>query len=228
MITHWKDVVITLDYQTSFRPDGYRARGWLVLLATCLLLVAQLTFAANATRIAVLYPESGSRVSQLYASIILGMQDSGVSIQSRELTADVSADDIRQWLHDQGSKAVILLGKQGLKFSQQLEVSIPVITGAHVSVQEDRSAVTLAADPQQLLRLLKQLKPGIRRVHVIYNKTNSGWLIAQAQRAAKQSGIKLNAIESDSMLASGQALKQVINQAEAGHDAIWLPRPDQP
>ena len=170
-----------------------------------------------------LYPESGSRVSQLYKSIILGMQNNGVSIQSRKLTANASADDIQQWLNDQGSKAVILLGKQGQEFSRQLDVAIPVVTGAHVGVQADRSAVTLAADPQQLLRLLKQLKPDIRRVHVIYNKANSGWLIAKARRAAKKSRIRLNAIEADSMLASGQALKQVINQAEASRDAIWLP-----
>ncbi len=223
MITHWRGVVISLDCQRNFRQNSPRVPGWHSLLAIGLLLAAQFTFAANSARIAVLYPESSGHIKQLYANIILGMQEHGSNIQSRELNADSAADDIRQWLENQGSKAVILLGKRGQQFSQQLDVTIPVVTGAHVSVQAGRSAVTLAADPQQLLRLLKQLNPGTRRVHVIYNEANSGWLIAQARRAAKLAGISLNAIQTDSVLASGQALKQVIDQAEARRDAIWLP-----
>ncbi len=210
-------------FQKNSKQKAYRTSGWYCLLLTCLLLVAQTAFAVHTSQIAVLYPESGSRVNKLYMSIILGMKEKGIKIQSRKLTADTSAEDIQKWLHDQGSKAVILLGKQGQKFSKQLNVTIPVVTGAHVGVQADRSAVTLAADPQQLLNLLKQLQPGIRRVYVIYNEANSGWLIKQARRAAKHAGIKLNAIEVDSVLASGQALKQVIKKAKAQRDAIWLP-----
>lgn len=222
MITRWKDVVFILLFQKRSRQNAYRTSGWYSLLVTCLLLVAQTAFAIHTSRIAVLYPESGSRVNKLYMSIILGMKEKGINIQSRKLTSDTSAEDIQKWLHDQGSKAVILLGKQGQKFSKQLDVTIPVVTGAHVGVQADRSAVTLAADPQQLLHLLKQLQPGIRRVYVIYNEANSGWLIKQARRAAKHAGINLNAIEVDSVLASGQALKQVIKKAKTQRDAIWL------
>lgn len=197
-------------------------RIWQALLLACLLLTAPCTFAGQASRIAVLYPESGSRVGQIYASIIQGMQKDGAELHEREFSVHSSVPEIEQWLDGQDFKAVVLLGKQGLQLSDKLQVAIPVITGAHVGVVADRSAVTLAADPRQLLRMLKQLKPEARRVSVIYNEARSGWLIAQARVAAKQAGVSLNAIKADSMQAAGLALKQVVNQAQAGRDAIWL------
>lgn len=194
-----------------------------MLLLACLLLSAPSAFSVQPVRIAVLYPESSSRVSQIYESIIRGMQQNGVELSSRELRRDASASDIQQWLNGQKSQAIILLGKQGLQFSEKLHVAIPVITGAHVGVKADRSAVTLAADPAQLLRMLKKLKPDIRRVNVIYNEDNSGWLIGRARIAAKRVGFRLNAVKADSIRESGLALKQIIQQAKPGLDAIWLP-----
>ena len=207
-----------MDSQARFRRVSPRSWGCVTLY---LLLQVQLTLAAD-SRIAVLYPEAKGRVAQLYATIIKGMQADGVSIQSRALSADTQNDDINKWLWEEGSQAVIMLGKQGQRFSQQLNLDIPVITGAHVSIQADRSAVTLAADPEQLLSVLKQLEPGIRRVHVIYSETNSGWLIERARRDARKKGIELNAIRADTIQASGQALRDVLESATAQGDAIWL------
>lgn len=174
------------------------------------------------TRVAVLYPESKSRVSQVYASIIRGMARDNIELHRRSFVMDSSVDDIRQWLRDEKCNAVVFLGKKGLLFSRRFRIDIPIITGAHVGVLDNRSAVTLAADPKQLLHTLQKMKPSVQRVSVIYNPENSGWLISLAQVEARKMGIHLNAVKSNSMRASGAALKQILVQAETGRDAVWL------
>lgn len=193
---------------------------WLILIA----LFAMPVSAANKPHIAVLYPESSSRVSQLYATIIKSMHlHDNIIIQSKRLSADESVDDIQQWLTVRNIKAVILLGNKGLQFSLGLSLDIPVITGAHLKVLPDHSSISLTADPEQLFSKLKSLKSDIQQVHVIYNETNTGWLIKKAKLAARKKHIKLNAIQTDSVQASGQSLKQLMQQIETEKDAIWLP-----
>jgi len=196
------------------------------LLALVLILVfnSPNLFATTAPHIAVLYPESGKRASQLYKTIIKNMQQrENVVIISRQFSVDTDAEKLQQWLRAENIQAVILLGKKGLQFSLKLNVNIPVITGAHMGVLPGRSAVTLSADPQQLFYQLKKLQPQIKTVHVIYNQANSGWIIKKAERAAKKNNLQLNAIQADSVQASAQALKALVNTLNARHDSIWLP-----
>lgn len=189
-----------------------------------LLLITSPLQAISESRIAVLYPEAGKRASQLYATIIKSMQQqNGIKIQSKIFSDNDSADNIQKWLSDEKSQLVILLGKKGLKLSSQLSPDIPLLTGAHMGMQKNQSAVSLTADPQQLFKRLKTLQPDIKTVHVIYNSANSGWLIKQAELAAERNKIKLSAIQVDNMQDSGPALKKLVQSLDARKDAIWLP-----
>lgn len=180
--------------------------------------------ASSKPRIAVLYPEAGKRASQLYSSIIRSMQKNKlVQIQTRTFTSEPNTDEIQQWLADKKVQAVILLGKKGMNFASKLTLNIPIISGAHIQVQANQSSVSLTADPQQLFKKLKKLQPAIKNIHVIYNEKNSGWLIKQAQQAARKHHIKLNAIQADNMQASGPALRHLALSLNAREDAIWLP-----
>ncbi len=197
----------------------------LLLRAACLLILITTPLQAiSEQRIAVLYPEASSRASQLYNTIIKSMkQRNNVQIHSRAFSTDDSIADIQQWLADEKSQAVVLLGKKGMQFGTKLSLNIPIISGAHMQVQPNQSSVSLNADPQQLFEKLKKLQPDIKTVHVIYNDANSGWLIKQAQAAAHKNNIILNAIQANSMQDSGQALKQLVQKLDARKDAIWLP-----
>ena len=197
-------------------------RCWLLLVY--LILLPHALLADNSTRIAVLYPESNNRaISKLYNTIVQNMLNNPqVMVQSRALSVDDSVDDIKQWLVDEKSQAVIFLGKQGQNFSMNLKLAIPLVTGAHIGVKVDHSAVSLAADPDQLFNALKTFEPDIKHVHVIYHEANSGWLMKKAHQAAKKNQLNLNAMQSANVQASGQLLKKVIEQADT-YDAIWLP-----
>jgi ABC-type uncharacterized transport system substrate-binding protein len=219
--------VLILEYHINFKPltviknTFYKAfvRGFILPVFCTFSLVAN-----SNQRIAVVYPESSARVNQMYSRIITNMQQhDSVDIQSRSFSIKDSAPDIQQWISEQKSQAVIFLGKKGLRFSLKLSLDIPVITGAHVGVLSSRSAVSLTAEPEQLFHQLKSLKPNIKTVYVIYNETNSGWLIKKAKLAAKKNQLKLNAIETDTIQASGLALKNTLQNIDTHNSAIWLP-----
>jgi len=193
------------------------------LLLLLLLPITSPIQADNIPYIGVLYPESGKRASQLYSTIIKNMrQHNEVHIQTREFAANDSAEDIQQWLNNRKSQAVILLGKKGMNLGKKLTIDIPVISGAHMEVQENHSSVSLTADPGQLFYQLKTLQPDIETVHVIYNNANSGWLIKQAILAANSNEIKLDAIQIDNMRDAGPRLKQLVQKLDPQKDAIWL------
>ncbi len=196
----------------------------LIKTAFLLILITSPLQAISNPRIAVLYPEAGKRANQLYITIIKSMREhSTAQIQTRTFSANENPADIQQWLSDEKTQLVILLGKKGLKFSTQLSLDIPMLTGAHMAIKANQSSVSLTADPQQLFKQLKKLQPNIKTVNVIYNETNSGWLMKQAQLAANKNQLTLNAIQADDMQASGPALKSLIHSLNPGEDAIWLP-----
>ena len=217
-----KDVVFILLYHEHFKRKN--SRYFAVIFFLCVIFLYTDLFAESNQRIAVLYPESGAKTNQLYNMIIKSMrQHKGVDIQIREFSTDNSVASIQQWLQQKDIKVVVLLGQKGLNLSNKLTIDIPIITGAHLGVSTNSSAVSLSADPVQLFQKLKKLKPDIKQVDVIYNNANSGWLIKKAKKAAKKNYFKLNAVQVDSVQAAGQALKKIVNDFDARTDAIWLP-----
>ena len=70
-------------------------------------------------------------------------------------------------------KAVIALGRQGLKAAAGVDRDIPVVVGGVLSVPEAESrnltGVTLTPDPALLFLHLKALLPHIKRVIVVYD-----------------------------------------------------------
>lgn len=204
--------------------SGFKKTRKLARASLLLILITSPLQAISNPRIAVLYPEAGKRASQLYSTIIKSMREhSTAQIQTRAFSANDSPADIQQWLSDEKTQLVILLGKKGLQFSTQLSLDIPMLTGAHMATNTNQSSVSLTADPQQLFKQLKKLQPNIKTVNVIYNEANNGWLIKQAQRAARKNRLTLNAIQADDIHASGPALKNLIHSLNPDEDAIWLP-----
>ena len=81
------------------------------------------------------------------------------------------------------------------------------VTGASMNVPVEQS-----------IRLFKQLGPQIKRIGVIYNKNRTGYLVRQAQAAAKEEGLELVTREVNSP-------KDVVGALESmqdGIDALWI------
>lgn len=201
-------------------------RRLIVVFALVFLLISNSSPVLSKTKvqIAVLYPESNTRASQLYKTIIKSMASSGdVKIISKKFTKKSDGGKITQWLTSNNAQAVVFLGKQGITFSKKLSLDIPIITGAHIGMPLFRPAVSLTADPLQLFTTLKKLRPNIKTVNVIYNMTNNEWLMKNARKAAEKNNIVLKAIPVDTVHDSGPALTEMVRNIDIKNDAIWLP-----
>lgn len=205
-----------------------------VVLTSCIRMFAILSFiglsffsghcaASQLIKIAVISPAKNGNVNRLYQAITSGMAfNDNVVLHSRFLETSDSVEDIQRWLLEREANAVIFLGQRGLQFTSDLELDIPIITGAHINIVPNQSAVTLTADPRQLFSSLTHLRPTIKRIHVVFKQSNSGWIIKRAIEAAKINKLELVGYDAKNVKGAVLILKNIIKQANSEEDAIWL------
>jgi putative ABC transport system substrate-binding protein len=175
------------------------------------------------TRIAVLYPESAPAFVRLYQSIIDGMGTvSDVRVQSRAVSDRNSPDEIKTWLQEQRNQVTVVLGDVPPSLTEPLSTGTPVIYGASALNDNNQPGVSLAASPARLFDRLRQVKPDVERVYVVYRPQASGWLIAAARTAAREQGIELAANACEDAQQAGAAFVRILQQARPGRDAVWL------
>ena len=190
------------------------------------LLLALLLLASNAgaeTRIGVVYPESSPPYARLYQKIIDGMAASGdVRINIRVVSRSESPDDLRNWMAASQNQATISLGELPAQLQAPLAALGPLVFGATPLTDTTQSGVSLAASPAQLFRRLRQIKPGIERIHVVYKPQSSGWLIGAGRAAAREQGMDIVAVPCDDIQQASSAISRIFQEARPGKDAIWL------
>jgi len=187
------------------------------------LLTPSFGVAANKLNIAVIYPKS-ERVSKLFDTIIDGMQKHhDINLYSMAINKETDTSDIKKWIDQYECNAIVALGKQGSQFSRYLDLGVPLITGAHIIAQPNQATVSLAADPRQLFNKLKELKQNVKRIFVVYNQSNTGWLMQQATRAADELQLDLIKLSVNNTRQVTVAFDNILQQANPGEDAVWLP-----
>lgn len=186
--------------------------------------------AAEAARsVAVVYPDLGEPFKQIFAAIISGIEDKlggavpGLAISGSANPAQV-AEDVRR----RDVQVLIGLGRGGMRIAAAMAAEMPVLVGCVVSVQESEARSfpvhTLAPDPVLMLARLKRLRPGVRRVHVVYDPRMNAWLMRLAREAARAEGLELMAQEAADQAEALRAYTQLLGSADAGREALWLPQ----
>ncbi|HEV7913940.1 MAG TPA: ABC transporter substrate binding protein [Albitalea sp.] len=211
------------------RRDALRLQlQWLGLWT--LLLTAPAVSAADPSRpIAVVYPEIGEPFRSVFAKIIEGIEEqSRGRVQSFAVGSNANVQELSSELRRQDIRVVIALGRNGLKAASSLDRDIGVVAGGVLSVPESDTrsfAVhSLAPDPALLFGQLKMLMPGVRRVLVVHDPRQNGWLIRRAREAARQHGIELVAQEADDLKAAIRFYQDSFATADAKRDVLWLPQ----
>lgn len=180
-------------------------------------------------QLVVVYPELGDPFRQVFTSIIEGIEDKlGGAVTSFAIANNASpaqvADDVRK----RDVKVLIGLGRGGMRVAAALADELAVMVGCVVSVQESEARSfpihTLAPDPALLLARLKRLKPGTRRVHLVYDPKLNAWLVKLAREAARAEGLELLAQEAADQAEALRAYSQLLASADAARDAVWLPQ----
>ncbi|HTY04194.1 MAG TPA: hypothetical protein VMC81_10740 [Rhodocyclaceae bacterium] len=175
------------------------------------------------TRIAVLFPDSAPAVTKLYRTIIDGMATAGdVRIESRAVSESASPDEIKAWVLEQRSHAMVILGDVPPASLESLPATMTMVRGASALNDNAQSGVSLASSPAQVFNRLRQIKPDVERLFVVYRPQSTGWLLAAARAAARDIGLELNASACDDVQQSVAAFGRILQQARPGKDAIWL------
>jgi putative ABC transport system substrate-binding protein len=199
----------------------FRTVRFTALVALALSLSSLTCWAGAETRISVLYPESAPAFVKLYQTIVDGMtQAADVRLQSRAISDNDSPEEIRGWVNANQSQVAIVLGDVPPALVASL--AVPMIRGADALNDNTQSGVSLASSPAQMFDRLRQIKPDIERVFVLYRPQSSGWLIAAARAAAREQGLELAGTACEDAQQASAAIARILQQARPGRDAIWL------
>lgn len=177
----------------------------------------------------VIYPELGEPFRQVFTTIIEGIEDKlGGAVTSFAVGNNANPAQIAEDMRKRDLKVLIGLGRGGMRVAAALADELSVMVGCVVSVQESEARSfpihTLAPDPALLLARLKRLKPGTRRVHLVYDPKLNGWLVRLAREAARAEGLELQAQEATDQAEALRAYTQLLASVDPARDALWLPQ----
>jgi putative ABC transport system substrate-binding protein len=191
-----------------------------------------LAFAAaddSARGLAVVYPDIGEPYRSVFTAIIEGIEDRlKTRVSSYAIGTPGNAQELAQELRRRDVRAVILLGRNGLKLASLLDRQVGVVAGGVLSVPEGQaqglSVLSLAPDPALLFAQLKLIVPGARRVVVVYDPRQNAWLLRLAREAARAQGLELAAYEAEDLKAAIRLYRDTLASADPKRDVLWLPQ----
>lgn len=199
-----------------------------VLLPGVLPPLGAVAAADAAAAIGVLYPDIGEPYRSIFTKIIEGIEQQakgrvasfavGTASTGPELAAELRRRELR---------AVIALGRNGLKAAASLDRALPVVAGGVLAVPEaearDFAVHSLTPDPALLFARLRTLVPGARRVAVVFDARQNAWLMRLARDAARAQGLELLATEAEDLKSALRAYQATVATLESRRDALWLP-----
>lgn len=183
--------------------------------------------ADQSSAVAVVYPELAEPYRGVISSIVEGVQEqSKYPVKLFPLGDDHDISQFQEANQHQQISAIISLGKTSFDAVDRWRGKIPIIVGASLLVPDKKESgvagISLAADPEMLLRRLKQLAPGVKKVHVVYSPEHSEWLIDLARVSASKFHLELHAYTSSDIRSSALIYRDILRSSRSGEDAIWL------
>lgn len=223
----------TLPARRALATNRLRCVGRVWRLVLGFLFGLAVVAAANALPpvrgIAVLYPDIGEPYRGIFARMIEGIEEQARGrVPAIAVAPGANVQDIANELRRQETRVVIALGRNGLKVATALERDIGVVAGGVLSIPEadgrNLSVLSLAPDPALLFARLQTFVPGVKRVIVVYDPNQNGWLIRLAKEAASARGLELAAYEAADLKTALRLYQDVFANADARRDALWLPQ----
>jgi len=202
-----------------------------VVLLVCIALLATTTpvSAADKEFISVIFPDIREPYRSIFEQIIEGIEDEvGTQVDSYPVRTDTNIDGLKDSLQHQNTKVLIALGRQGLATATALENTFKVVAGGVLTVPENeaeqRPVISLTPDPELMFARMKLLKPSVKRVFVVFNPDNNGWLIRHAQNAAQNQELQLVKYVAHDLRTAVTFYQKFFAEANDGYDVLWLPQ----
>ncbi|MGB9989970.1 ABC transporter substrate-binding protein [Massilia sp. SM-13] len=210
--------------QTTICPDVSRLRRAL-LLGLCLAGTVRPAVAAGEL-LTVLFPDIGEPYRKVFNEIVQGIEEyPGVRVQAIAVGSGTDLGELQASLKRSGARAVIALGRQGLKAAGGLDPGIVVAGGIASAPDTERwRGISLAPDPALLFAQLRTLVPGVRRVFAVFNPQQSAAVMRLAREAARSQGLELNGLEAADLASAVRRYESAFAGADGRRDAVWLPQ----
>lgn len=210
--------------QTTNCPDFSRLRRAL-LLGLCLAGTVRHAAAAGEL-LTVLFPDIGEPYRKVFNEIVQGIEEyPGVRVQAIAVGSGTDLGELQAALKRSGPRAVIALGRQGLKAAGGLDPGIVVAGGIASAPDTERwRGISLAPDPALLFAQLRTLVPGARRVFAVFNPQQSAAMMRLAREAARSQGLELNGLEAVDLASAVRRYESAFASADGRRDAVWLPQ----
>ncbi|MTW34669.1 hypothetical protein GM655_17840 [Pseudoduganella danionis] len=180
---------------------------------------------AHGQTLAVLHPELNGPYRSVVSEILQGVEEQTRS-RPRAIALGQIADGSELRASLKNSKAVIALGRQGMKVAATLEAGTPVVIGGvnPGAEGEQLNGISMMPDPALLFSLLRNVLPGVKRVMVVYHPQNSEAQLRLAREAARAQGLDFSALEATDLASAARAYEALLSTADGRRDALWLPQ----
>ena len=179
---------------------------------------------ARTINTAVLYPEAAHPYSQVFSTIIDGIRtQTQINVKSYEITDKTRGDDVKKWLDANPADMLIVLGQKSFDVIANMNFSIPSIVSAVIRPVEPHRCICLSIAPEELIEHLLKIKPEVKRIFFVYSDKNNGWMLPDANAAAKKAGVQLIAKSAENIQEAALQYKSILNNKLGPTDAIWLP-----
>jgi len=203
--------------------------GGVLLICIALLATTTPVSAADGDVISVVFPDIKEPYRSIFEQIIEGIEDEvGKQVDSYPVRTDTNINELKDSLQHQNTKTLIALGRQGLAAATALDNTFKVVAGGVLTVPENESkqrpVISLTPDPELMFARMKLLQPSVKRVFVVFNPDNNGWLIRHAQIAAQDQELQLVKYMAHDLRTAITFYKKFFAEANGRHDALWLPQ----
>jgi putative tryptophan/tyrosine transport system substrate-binding protein len=210
------------------RPPGFILQ-WLLWMVLSWLPVGQAAADEPGRAIAVLYPDVGDPYRSVFNTIIEGIEDKALSrVSSFAVGASINTADLQSELKHRDIRAIVALGRQGLKAVMSISPAVSTAAAGVLSVSESDAqnmlVYSLTPDPGLLFAKLKAFMPGARRVIIIYDPKHNAWLVKTAKEAARSLGLELYAKEATDLKTALRLYQEALSAADPRQDVLWLPQ----
>jgi len=196
---------------------------FMTILILVLLIIPHASY-ARTINTAVLYPEAAHPYSQIFDTIIAGIDsEKRLQLKSYEVKDKTRSDDIKNWLEKNQTDILLVLGQKSFDVISDMALSIPSIVSAIIRPVKPHRCICLSIAPEELIRHLIEVKPDVKRIYFVYSEKNNGWLLADANAAAKKAGIQFIAKSADNVQEAALHYKSILKSKLGPTDAIWLP-----
>lgn len=192
-------------------------------------LLNALAQASEASLIAVIYPDIAEPYRRIFTQIIKGIKDKAkghVADYSVGAHSDIAA--INSSLHRQDTRVIIALGRAGMKVASSLNGNFGVVVGgvlaSSAAANKNIQINSLSPDPRLLFARLKEMKPSVHRIFTVYDPRQNAWIMRLARDAAKSMGLQLVAYQAEDLHKAIMTYREIFQQADSQHDALWLPQ----